>query len=226
MHIGLIGGIGPAATDAYYRRLVNAMAARGAELQMTIAHADSPVLLGNMAAGNAAAQAEVFRIRTERLAAAGAECVAVTSIAGHFCNAAFQAVSPLPVIDMLAEVDRAVTARGLARVGILGTGTVMRTGFYGALSSAETLAPEGEALDAVHQAYVGIAAVGETTPEQTELLLTAGQALIDRGADAVMLGGTDLALVYDPIPEPYPLVDAVEIHVAALTDIASGQRTP
>lgn len=45
MHIGLIGGIGPAATDFYYRRLIAAFAARAQPLEVTIVHADTPTLL-------------------------------------------------------------------------------------------------------------------------------------------------------------------------------------
>jgi aspartate/glutamate racemase len=40
MHIGLIGGIGPAATDFYYRRLISTFASKKAALELTIVHAD------------------------------------------------------------------------------------------------------------------------------------------------------------------------------------------
>jgi len=50
MHIGLIGGIGPAATDFYYRRLIATFTARKSQLELTIAHADTPTLLDNLAA--------------------------------------------------------------------------------------------------------------------------------------------------------------------------------
>ena len=48
MQIGLIGGIGPAATDFYYRRLIATFAAQKTPLELTIAHADTPTLLGNL----------------------------------------------------------------------------------------------------------------------------------------------------------------------------------
>jgi aspartate racemase len=52
MHIGLIGGIGPAATDFYYRRLISIFASRKAALDLTIVHADTPTLLDNLAMGH------------------------------------------------------------------------------------------------------------------------------------------------------------------------------
>jgi aspartate racemase len=52
MHIGLIVGIGPAATDYYYRTLISALARVGKGLTLTMAHADAPTLLRHQAEGN------------------------------------------------------------------------------------------------------------------------------------------------------------------------------
>ena len=112
MHVGLIVGIGPTATDLYYRSLITALAARGVDLELTMAHADAPTLLRNQASGDADAQVAIYGRLTGRLQAAGASAVAVTSIAGHFCIDAFKPLSPLPVIDMLVEVDRGVGREG------------------------------------------------------------------------------------------------------------------
>jgi hypothetical protein len=48
MHIGLIGGIGPGATDFYYKRLISTFARKNATLELTIVHADTPTLLSNL----------------------------------------------------------------------------------------------------------------------------------------------------------------------------------
>ena len=106
MHIGLIGGIGPAATDYYYRRLIAAFNARQMPLDLTITHADTATLLGNLADNNVAEQAAIFASLTNRLAGAGADCVVVTAIAGHFCIDTFAAISSLPVINM-TQTERA-----------------------------------------------------------------------------------------------------------------------
>ena len=45
MQIGLIGGIGPAATDFYYRSLIERFASEEKNLDMTIVHADAPTLI-------------------------------------------------------------------------------------------------------------------------------------------------------------------------------------
>jgi aspartate racemase len=221
MHIGLIGGIGPAATDFYYRRLISTFAAKKASLELTIVHADAPTLVGNLASNDAAAQVAVYTRLTNRLAAAGAECVVITSIAGHFCIDAFKAVSPLAVVDMISEVRRAIDKRGLKRIGILGTRTVMETRFYGGVGSAEIIPPSGQDLDNVHQAYVTMATSGVLTEAQRLIFNTVSQRLLkEKGAEAIMLGGTDLALAFNQQDTAFPLVDCAGIHVDATVKLA------
>lgn len=217
MHIGLIGGIGPAATDFYHRGLIARAARAGVSLDLTIAHADTPKLIANLAANDQEAQSDVYRQLTQRLAQAGAECVAVTSIGGHFCIERFEPISPLPVVNILSTVQAEVRARGLKRVGVLGAKTVMATGMYGKLEGVETVAPEGAALDTVHDAYVALAASGRPTQALRTVFFEAGARLVrDAGAEAVLLGGTDLNAAFEGEACGFPLVDCADIHVDAL----------
>jgi aspartate racemase len=221
MHIGLIGGIGPAATDFYYRRLISAFAAKQATLELTIVHADTPTLLSNLASNDAAAQTAIYTRLTNRLVSAGAQCVCVTSIAGHFCIDDFKVVSSLPVVDMICEVSRAIETRGLKRIGILGTRTVMETRFYGRIASAEIVPPGGPDLDDVHQAYISMAASGFVTEDQRSIFNAASHRLLrDQGVEAIMLGGTDLALAFNEQTAEFPLVDCAGIHADAIARLA------
>ena len=140
MHIGLIVGIGPAATDFYYRYLISAFSRAGQDLNLTMAHADTKTLLHNQAQGNVDAQVGIYLQLTERLLRCGIDRVAVTSIAGHFCIDAFKAVSPVPVIDLLEVVKLEVRRRGLNKVGLLGTRVVMESGLDGVLEGVEVVA--------------------------------------------------------------------------------------
>jgi aspartate racemase len=167
------------------------------------------------------AQVAIYMRLTKRLVAAGAECVVVTSIAGHFCIDAFKAVSPLPVVDMISEVNRAVEQRGIKRIGILGTRTVMETRFYGGVAGAEIIPPSGQDLDDVHQAYVAMAASGVVTEAQRKVFNTVSQKLLQTaGAEAIMLGGTDLALAFNEKDAGFPIVDCAGIHADAIARLA------
>ena len=221
MHIGLIGGIGPAATDFYYRRLISTFAKKKATLELTIVHADTPTLLSHLARNDAAAQTAIYSRLTNRLVSAGAECVGVTSIAGHFCIDDFKVLSPLPVVDMVVEVSRAIEARGLKRIGILGTRTVMETRFYGRVASAEIVPPNEPDLDDVHQAYISMAASGFVTEDQRLIFHAVSHRLLEnRGAEAIMLGGTDLTLAFNEQTTDFPLVDCAGIHADAIARLA------
>jgi aspartate racemase len=224
LHIGLIGGIGPAATDFYYRAIIDGMRSRGAPLALTIAHADTPTLLSNMMAADPDSQAAIFSRLTDQLAGAGAGRVAVTSIAGHFCRAAFSAISSLPPIDLVDEVARRVQASGLQRVGILGTATAMTSRFYGALGDVAVIEPVGEMSNAVHQAYIDMATAGRVTDAQREVFFTAGRQLtVEAGVEAVMLGGTDLFMAFDGVAAGFEVVDCAQIHVDAIVEAAAAE---
>jgi aspartate racemase len=93
MHIGLIGGIGPAATVAYYLRLCALARAADRRLELTIVQADVGDLIENNVADQREAQAQIYAGLIDRLMAAGAECAAITSLGGHFCFAETVALS-------------------------------------------------------------------------------------------------------------------------------------
>ena len=217
MHIGLIGGIGPAATDFYYRGLIERHAASGVPLVLTIAHADVREVSRNLANKDPGRQADIFARLIHRMKAAGAEAVAITSMGGHFCVKQLEAISPLPILNAIPEVDAAIARSKLKKIGVIGTRTVMESRLYGGISSAEIVAPEGAALDQVHAAYSEMATVGRVTDPQRRTFFEAGQHLCrERGAEAIMLGGTDLFLAFVGQESPFPLVDCADIHVDAI----------
>ena len=222
MHIGLIGGIGPAATDYYYRKLIKAYAKSNSDLDLTIAHADTPTLLANLEAGRKEAQTTIYRRLTSRLKSAGAECVGVTSIAGHFCIEEFEKISELPVVNILTAVSDEIRIRRYETVGIIGTKTVMETRFYGGISSAKIVVPPPDELEAVHRAYAEMATLGAARKQHSDIFAAACHNMIEtHGAQAIMMGGTDLALVYNSENAPFPIIDCADIHVGAIVQKAA-----
>ena len=221
-HIGLVGGIGPAATDYYYRRLITGFAAAEVPLTLTIAHADAPTLLANLAAGAIAEQTAIYTRLADRLVAAGAGCIGITSIAGHFCIDSFAPVSPLPVVDMITTITAAVRAQRFGRIGILGTRTVMASRLYGVDTGAAIVAPAGAAFDAVHDAYATMATAGTVTAAQRQVFDAASADLLAAGCEAILLGGTDLALVYTAETAAFPIIDCAGLHADAIIHHALG----
>lgn len=225
MHIGLIGGIGVAATVVYYQRLTAEVARRGGTVDLTIAHTpDINVLIQNNLADRRAEQAAEYVPLIDRLKAAGADCAAITSLGGHFCFAETLALSSLPLVSAVAPLDDFFVRQGVRRIGLLGTRVVMRTRLYGQLDRTEAVALDDE-TDRIGQAYQDMAVAGACTPEQRELFLDAGRRMVEKqGAEAIVLAGTDLNLAFDGQDPGYRVIDALNVHVAVLADLATGRR--
>ncbi len=225
MHIGLIGGIGVAATVVYYQRLAAEVAARTpGSLALTIVHGDIQELIRNNLADRREEQARAFLPLVERLKAAGCDCVALTSLGAHFCFDELAALSPLPIVSAVAPLDAYFVGRGIQRIGLLGTRVVMRTRLYGKLARTEALALDDE-IDLIGQTYQDMAVAGVCSPARRALLLDAGRRLVAAGAEAIVLAGTDLNLAFDGENPGYPVIDALDVHVALLADLASGRTS-
>lgn len=224
MHIGLIGGIGVAATVVYYQRLTAEVACRSGTIDLTIAHTpDINVLIRNNLADRREEQAAEYAPLIDRLKAAGADCVAITSLGGHFCYAETLAISSLPLVSAVAPLDAHFQRKGIRRVGLLGTRVVMRSRLYGQLRKTEAIALEDE-IDAIGQAYQDMAVAGACTPEARALFIEAGRRMMaEQGAEAVVLAGTDLNLAFDGQDPGYQVIDALDVHVAILADLATGR---
>ena len=217
MHVGLIAGIGPAATDFYYRGLIERHHAAGIPLELTMAHADVREMSRNLNDRNPKRQAEIFAGLIERMKKAGAQVAAVTSMGGHFCINELLPISPLPLVHGIHAVDAAIKKAGLKKIGVLGTRTVMESKLYGGVSTAQLIAPEGQARDDMHNAYAGMAQAGHCTDEQRAVTFREARKLIkEQGVEAIMLGGTDLFLAFQGQPPEFRLVDCADIHVDAI----------
>ncbi|HEU4377182.1 MAG TPA: aspartate/glutamate racemase family protein [Hyphomicrobiaceae bacterium] len=217
MHIGLIGGIGPAATEFYYRGLTDRHAKSGTRLDLTIVNAEVRDLTRNLANKDAGKQAEVFAALITRLKAAGAQAAAVTSMGGHFCIGELLPISPLPMLNGIPAVDAAVKRAKFKTIGIIGTRMVMETQLYGAISSAKVVVPAGAELDEVHANYGAMATAGRVNDAQRRVFFAAGERLCrEQGAEVVLLGGTDLFLAFQGRTVDFPVLDCADVHVDAI----------
>ncbi len=220
MHIGLIGGIGVAATVVYYQRLTSAVTAKGQELDLTIVQADAPTLVKNNREDNREAQASIYLNLIDRLNAADCDCAAITSLGGHFCFAETANRASLPLVSAVSPLDDFFAENGIKRVGLLGTKVVMQTKLYGQLIKTDAVALENE-LDELGRSYTDMALAGVCDEATRTLFFDAGSRLThDLGADAVVLAGTDLGLAFDEQRPDYRVIDALDVHVDVLARLA------
>ena len=213
----MIGGIGPAATEFYYRNLVDIYNSSKYQLELTIVHADVNQLVANITSDSPDDQARIYRDFAQRLQSAGADVIVISSIAGHFCMPEFEKLSPLPIISILPALESEFVSQKLGRVGLLGNRVTMESRLFGGISSAEVIIPQGKELDLVHDEYLKMAVNGKATNCQRDLLFRVGKSLcINQGAEVVVLAGTDLFLAFEGCDCGFEVIDGALVHINAV----------
>jgi aspartate racemase len=106
VHIGLIGGIGPAVTFLYYQRLFEIAKENMSPLELTVVHCDMPTFLKNFGNNEKEKQSDIYVELSNRLQKVGADFVVLPSIGGSFCLAEFLPKSPLPIVDVMMNLKK------------------------------------------------------------------------------------------------------------------------
>jgi aspartate racemase len=119
-------------------------------------------------------------------------------------------------VNALPAVSAAIAERAYKTVGIIGTRMVMETRLYGVIPSATVLVPEDDEFDEVQANYGTMAMLGRVTDSQRHVFFRAGRRLVDRGAEVVLLGGTDLFLAFQGEECRFPVLDLADVHIDAI----------
>lgn len=214
--LGLIGGLGPGATVHYYQQLVAAHEQRGRTLRLLIAHADIKRVYALVTAKDLDGLARYLAGLSAETAAGGAELTAIVAATPHICASQLGAISPLPLIDMLAEVRQAVNARGLKRVALLGTRFTIETRLFGCLEGIETVMPEAGQIETIQDLYKEFVE-GRGSDVKTDELRRIARAFVSRdGAQSVLIAGTDLSDVFTEANAGFPMIDCARVHIDAI----------
>ncbi len=215
--LGLVAGLGPAATVHYYKEIVAAFAARGVTPRLVMSHADSRHVLDCVSRKSLDELAAYLGDHIRRMADAGATIAAIPAVAPHICAPILARLSPVPLVDMIDAVRAELRARNLKRISLMGTRFVMESGFYGRLDGVEIVPPAPHDLTFIHDAYMGIVSAGRIAPADVERLRQIARAMIERHhVEIVALAGTDLALAFDEASAGFPALDCARVHLQAV----------
>jgi aspartate racemase len=214
----LIGGLGVGATVHYYQELVKAHAARGLTLRLLIAHADVNLVLSYVRDGKIVELAEYLATLVRQLQGGGADIAAVSAITPHICIAELLRLSQLPLVNLGAEVADEIRRRGLRRVALFGTRFVMESALFGQLAGVtEVIQPAPGEIDSIHEIYLQLVSDGAGSERQFQALTEIAHALCARdGAEAIVLAGTELSLVFNEGNTDFPHVDCARVHIEAI----------
>jgi aspartate racemase len=215
--IGLVGGLGPATTIYYYDALLHAHAELGVKPEIVVVHADVTYVLGLVRDGDILGLARYLAGFVERLGAAGATLAAVAAVTPHICAPALQELSPLPLVSIVDVIREGLKQHGLNRIALFGTRFVIETDLFGALSGFEVIRPRGDEVDIINATYLELVASARASEAQADRLRTTAHEMMERERlDAVVLAGTELALIGDWQDLKPHILSSADLHVAEI----------
>ena len=142
----------------------------------------------------------------------------------HRMAAEVQAAITLPLLHIADPTAERIQAAGLRRVGLLGTAFTMEQDFYkGRLTGRhglEVLVPDDEGRAVVHQVIYDELVQGRAEPASRQAYREVIAGLVERGAEAIILGCTEIMLLVRPEDSPVPLFDTTAIHAEAAVEMA------
>jgi aspartate racemase len=222
--IGLVGGLGVGAAIHYYRELAAAHQRLDRGMNLIMTHASVFRIAEYAARGDRNGMADYLAGFVDQLKAAGATFAVLPALTPHLCINELQAIAPIPVIDLTGLVAAHVHERKLGTVALFGTRYVVESSMYGRLANA--VRPQEPELDFIHDAYTQLAHTGVVSTEDRERFIALADTLQRRdGVDAIVLAGTDFALMFDAENTPFPHVDCAAVHIGVIVQAADAQLT-
>ncbi|MDM0112242.1 aspartate/glutamate racemase family protein [Variovorax sp. J22R133] len=227
--IGLIGGMSWESSSEYYRLINQAVRDRLGPLR------SASVLMYSVDFGPVErAQHEgrwddaaiILEDAARRLHAGGAECIVLCTNTMHKVADRLRAATPLPFLHIADPVGTAARALGVRCVGLLGTAFTMKEEFLKErlrqVHGLAVLVPEEGECDAVHRIIYDELCVGRIDDASRGVYQGVIDSLARRGAQAIVLGCTEISLLIGEKDSRLPLLDSTALHAAAAVEFALG----
>jgi aspartate racemase len=215
--LGLVGGLGVGAAVHYYQSLAEAHQKHDRMMDIVITHADVSRVYEYVQAADREGLADYLIGFISRMHAAGAEIAVIPAVTPHFCIRELVSRSPIPVINLFESLNEELSKRSVRRVAVFGTRFVVESALFGFLDQVQIVSPRPEEVNEIHQIYTKLAQEGKGSEEQHRRLTGLAHTLCTRDeVDAILLAGTDLALVFNQSNTDFPHVDCAEVHIQAI----------
>jgi aspartate racemase len=219
--IGILGGMSPESTIAYYEYITRTYTARYGGYgypEVIIYSVCFQPYVDWPAQERWDLVAQGLSEAAGRLVAAGADFIVIATNTMHLVYDQVQASVPVPVLSLLDAAGDAIRARGMSTVGLLGTRFAMEKGFYQdalARQGIEVLVPGAEERAYVNGVIYDELVAGQVRDGSREGFVRVIHRLAARGAEGVILGCTEIPLLVGEADAGMPLFDTTVIHAEA-----------
>ena len=157
------------------------------------------------------------------LQAMGAELLLICSNTFSRVHNELEQAANVPVLHIADAVGAAASSRGMRKVGLLGTRFTMEEPFYAdrlAAHGIEAIAPGPDERALIHQVIFEELIRGELRPSSRDACTAAIEGLAAQGAEAVVLGCTEIELLVTDKDTAIPLLPSARLHAEAAARLA------
>jgi aspartate racemase len=161
-----------------------------------------------------------------RLEKGGADFIVICTNTMHKSVPRISVAINIPILHITDATARRVKAQGISKIGLLGTRYTMEEDFYkGRLTKdfgLDVIIPEKEERDEIHRIIFEELVLGKIIPSSKTRYLEIIDHLVDRGAQGVILGCTEIGILVKAGDRQIPLFDTTHIHAQAAVEMALG----
>lgn len=225
--IGLLGGMSWESTIEYYRLLNETVKAELGGLhsaKILMYSVDFEELVELKHKGDWGKIGRILAEAAARLETGGADCILLATNTMHKVADSISMSAKIPLIHIADATADAVKQQGIQRIGLLGTRFTMEEAFYkDRLIHQHGLAvqvPNSESRDFVHDVIYDELCLGKIRDQSRDRFRLIITDLINSGAEAIILGCTEIGLLVRPEDSTVPLFDTTVIHTRAAVEWA------
>lgn len=227
--VGVLGGMGPAATLDFHSKVLAATRGGRDQDHLRLLIDSNPAVPDRSAAmrGEGPSPGPTLAAMARGLERAGAEVLVMPCNTAHAWAADIRGATSLPFIDLVEATAEAAAeaAPGLRTAGVLGTSGCLEAGLYHrafAARGVEVIAPApGEQAELM--GLIARIKGGDVGSEVRSVMAGLARSLVERGAEVVIAGCTEVPLVLQDAGAGAPLVSSTDVLVARTVAFARGR---
>ena len=225
--IGLIGGMSWESTVPYYRQINETVREQLGGLhsaRLVLYSVDFQEIERLQHAGEWAAAGAALAQAARSLEAAGADFLVLCTNTMHKVAADIEAAVAIPLFHIADPTAGEIKQAGYTRVGLLGTRFTMEQDFYRERlrqrHGLDVLVPTPPEREQVHRIIYEELCLGRILPASRAVYRSVMTELVRRGAQAIILGCTEISLLVDATDATVPLFDTTSIHARKAAECA------
>ena len=217
--IGLLGGMSWESTELYYRWINEGIKQNlgGLHSAKIVLHSvDFSEIEKLQHQGKWDETAEILKAAAQGLEKAGADFILICTNTMHLVAPQIQQGISIPLLHIADATAEEIVKQGLNKIALLGTGFTMEQDFYkGRLIreyGLDVMVPNEQYRQIIHQIIYDELCLGNIADSSRQDYLRIIDSLVEQGAEAIILGCTEITLLVKPEHTTALLFDTTKIH--------------